>query len=161
MIIRANKAFAARWRDERLDDAVALVVLQPRLRALVEAPLVRTAGGVLLEPLVSCATGPEAFPDRTGYEAFVNKVHVGDFVDAGTASQDEFGELLRQGTKAAIELSRRLESEGRFRVLLSLDMDVPTATLRFFGRREDEAWGADDPEAFEIEEILMIDTGVG
>jgi hypothetical protein len=32
-------------------------------------------------------------------------------------------------------------------------------TMRFFGRRDGEAWGAEDPDAFQLEEVLMIDTG--
>ncbi|HEY2511927.1 MAG TPA: hypothetical protein VGI39_13755 [Polyangiaceae bacterium] len=152
-----SKSFGGRWRDERLDDLLASVVLQPRLRALVEAPLVRKAGSLLLEPLVANAMGPEALQDRTGYEAFINKVHVEDFIDTGGGEQ--LGTLIRQGAKAAVELSRRLESEGRFRVLLSLDPDLPTMTMRFFGRRDGEAWGAEDPDAFQLEEVLMIDTG--
>ncbi|HEY2511925.1 MAG TPA: hypothetical protein VGI39_13745 [Polyangiaceae bacterium] len=153
-----SKSFGGRWRDERLDDLLASVVLHPRLRALVEAPLVRKAGSLSLEPLVANATGPEALHDRTGYEAFLNKVHVEDFID-DTGGGEPLGTLIRQGVKAAVELSRRLESEGRFRVLLSLDPDLPTMTLRFFGRRDGEAWGAEDPDAFQLEEVLMIDTG--
>jgi hypothetical protein len=159
MMIRMSKTFAARWADENLDSAIDAIELRPRLRALIEAPFVRRAGALLLEPLVANATDAEAFPDRTGYEAFINKVHVDDLVEARDTNREQLGELIRQGAKAAVELSRRLEGEGQFRVLLSLDPDLPGATLRFFGRREAEAWGGDDPDAFRLEEILMIDTG--
>ena len=158
-MIRMSKTFATRWRDEQLDNSMEAIELQPRLRAHIAAPFVRRAGALLLEPLVANATGADAFSDRTGYEAFINKMHVDDLVEAGDTSAKQLGELIRQGVKAAVELSRRLEQEGRFRVLLSLDADLPAATLRFFGRREGEAWGADDPDAFQLEEILMIDTG--
>jgi len=159
MMMRTNKTFATRWDDNDLDGELDAIVLQPRLRALMDAPFVRRDGALLLEPLVANATGAEAFPDRTGYEAFINKVHVDDLVEAGDTSHEQLGELIRQGAKAAVELSQRLESEGRFRVLLSLDVELPGATLRFFGRREGEPWGVDDPDAFELEEVLMIDTG--
>ncbi len=112
----------------------------------------------MLEPLVANATGADEFPDQTGYEAFINKMHVDDLVEPGGTNHEQLSELIRQGAKAAVELSRRLESEGRFRVLLSLDADLPAVTLRFFQRREGEPWGADDPDAFRLEEILMIDT---
>ena len=143
-----------------MDDKLATIVLQPRLRTLVGAPLVRTSGSLVLEPLVANATGPEAFQDRTGYEAFVNKVHVEDFLDdAGGDGTEQLATLVRQGAKAALELSRRLEGAGKYRVLLSLDAELPTMTLRFFERREREPWGADDPDAFQLEEVLMLDTG--
>jgi hypothetical protein len=159
MMMRMSKGFGARWKNERIEDILGTVVLQPRLRALVGSPLVRRSGSLLLEPLVAKATGPEAFQDRTGYEAFVNKVHIDDLLDdADGAGAEPLGLLVRQGTKAAVELSRRLEREGKYRVLLSLDPDLPTMTLRFFERREGEAWGAEDPDAFQLEEVLMIDT---
>jgi hypothetical protein len=157
-MMRMSKSFAGRWRDGHLDEVLPSTLLQPRLRALVEAPLVRKGGGLVLEPLVANATGPDAFQDRTGYEAFINKVHIDDLMDAGSGPE-QLGALIRQGVKAAISLSHRLESEGRFRVLLSLDAELPTMTLRFFERREGEAWGAEDPDAFQLEEVLMIDTG--
>ncbi len=143
-----------------MDDLLGTIVLQPRLRALVEAPLVRRAGSLVLEPLVAAASGSEAFQDRTGYEAFVNKFHVDDFIDdADGSGREQLSVLIHQGTKAAVELSRRLEREGRYRVLVSLDPDLPTMTLRFFERRDGEPWGAEEPDAFQLEEVLMIDTG--
>jgi hypothetical protein len=158
-VIYLSKTFATRLDAEQLSDALDTVELQPRLRALIAAPLVRRGGAVVLEPLVANSTGAEAFADRTAYEAFINKVHVDDLVETRDTRQVQLGEMIRQGGKAAFELSRRLEREGRFRVLLSLDADLPGATLRFFGRRDGETWGADDPDDFQLEEILMIDTG--
>jgi hypothetical protein len=149
MMMRMSKGFGARWTDERMEDTLATVVLQPRLRALVGAPLVRRSGSLVLEPLVANATGPEAFQDRTGYEAFVNKVHVDDLLDdAGGAGTAQLEMLVRQGARAAVELSRRLESEGKYRVLLSLDPDLPTMTLRFFERRDGEPWARKIPMRF-------------
>jgi hypothetical protein len=160
MMMRMSKGLGARWKADKIDEALATIVLQPRLRALVGAPLVRKAGGLVLEPLAAHATGPEAFQDRTGYEAFVNKVHVDDLLDdAGETAAEQLETMIRQGAKAAVELSRRLENEGRYRVLLSLDPELPTMTLRFFERRDGEPWGAEDPDAYQLEEVLMIDTG--
>ncbi len=157
--MRMSRRFVARWEAERLSEVLPKIELHPRLHELVRAPFVRRAGGLLLEPLVADATGPESFQDTTGYEAFVNKFHVDDLVDeAGTSDRDRLRILIQQGTKAAIELSERLKKEGSFRVLLSFDADLPTMTLRFFARREGENWGADDPDAFPLEEVLLIDT---
>jgi hypothetical protein len=158
-MVRMSKSFARRWRDERLDEVLPSIVLSPRLRGVVEAPLVRKAGGLVLEPLAANATGPEAFQDRTGYEAFINKVHVDDLIDLIGSERERVRALIQQGTRAAVDLSRRLEGEGPFRVLLSLDPELPTMTLRFFERRNGEAWGAEDPDSFQLEEVLMIDTG--
>jgi hypothetical protein len=159
--MRLSRSLAVRWRDERLDEALEGIVLQQRLRTLVEAPFVRKAGGLLLEPLTARAAEPNAFADRTGYEAFINKVHIDDCLDdEGATLEGRLSVLTRQGVKAAIELAKRLEREGRYRVVLSLDAESPTVTLRFFGRRRGESWGDDDPDAYALEEVLMIDTGV-
>jgi hypothetical protein len=160
MVIHMSKSFAARWKEARLDDVLASIALQPRLGALVAAPFVRKGGGLLLEPLAAEAAGPEAFPDRTAYEAFINKVPIDDFIDdAAAAKRERLPTLVQQGTKAAVALADRLAREGRYRVLLSLDPEMATMTLRFFERREREPWGVDDPDAHPLEEVLMIDSG--
>ena len=159
-MMRMSKGFGVRWQQERMDDLLTSLRLEPRLSALVEAPLIRRPGGLLLlDPLVAHATGPEAFQDRTGYEAFVNKFHVDDFLDdSRTTDTARRSILFGQGVKPAVRLSERLESEGPYRVLLSLDAELPTMTVRFFERRQVEPWGAEDPDAFPLEEVLMIDT---
>ena len=142
-----------------MDELLATVTLQPRLREVLQAPFLRTAGCLLLESLAAGAADPEAFQDRTGYEAFINKIHIDDFIDdAGATSPERLGMLIQQGGKAAVELAARLTREGPYRVLLSLDPEADTSTLRFFERREGEPWGAEDPDAFQLEEVMMIDT---
>jgi hypothetical protein len=59
-----------------------------------------------------------------------------------------------------MRLAERLEGEGTFRILLSVDRDASTATLRFFERRSGERWGPDDPNALTLEDVLIIDTNV-
>ena len=163
-MIRMNKRFKARWQQEGMDDWLKSVILQPRLQTLVNAPFVRKAGGLLLAPLVAHATSPEIFQDRTGYEAFINKFHVDDFMDApDEMDKGRLNVLFQQGAKAAIILSERLEKEGAYRVFLSLDVlsleeGHPTMTLRFFERRIGEPWGDDDLDSYPLDEILMIDT---
>jgi hypothetical protein len=157
--MRMSKGLKTLWRQERLDELLSSIALQPDLRALVEAPFIEKAGGLLLEPLAEHATGPEAFPDRTGYEAFVNKFHVDDFIENTCATaRERLGLLVQQGAKAALVLSERLVDKGSYRVLLCLDEEGPTMTLRFFEHRQGEIWGGDDPDAFPLGEMLIIDT---
>lgn len=155
---RMSRAFQQRWQRERLEEVVVDTVLQPRLAAVVTAPFLRTASGLVLEPLSGGATGREAFPDWTSYEAFINKVHVDDLMDWPEVTPDRLGELVQQGVKAAFVLANRLEGLGRYRIFVSLDVDSPGLALRFFERREGEAWGSEDPDTYALEEVLMIDT---
>lgn len=156
---RMNEKFAARWRDGHFDEVRKDSALHERVCAAVDAPFIRKNGCLLLEPLIFQATHADAFPDRTGYEAFINKIHIDDLIEETSESEAQhLGVLVLQGAAAALRLAQRLEREsGRFRVLLSLDTDLPTMTLRFFQRRSDEPWGAEDPEDFLLEEVLMID----
>lgn len=159
MILRRSKAFEVRWQAERMDGLLESIVLHPRLRQLVEAPFVRGEGVLLLEPLVGQNTGPDAFQDHTGYEAFVNAFHVEDYIDSDSERRDEdTSELMRQGSKAALELSKRLENEGMYRVVLSFDNEFPGMTLRFFESREGEPWISEDLDEYPLEGILVIDT---
>lgn len=156
---RMNKAFEARWKQSKLDNRLTMIELQPRLATLVNAPLIRTGGALVLQPLFSDATSADSFEDRTAYEAFVNKVHVEDFLDERWSDEaKDVTALLEQGSKAAVTLAARLQEYGSYRVLLSLDVDLPTTTMRFFERRGGEPWGADDPDEFQLEEVLIIDT---
>jgi hypothetical protein len=158
-MIHMSEGMRRRWQEERLDELLQIVALQPDLRALVEAPFVRKAGGLLLEPLTEHVTGPEVFQDRTAYEAFVNKFHVEDLIEnMRTSDSEKLSLLVQQGAKAAFTLSERLASQGNYRVLLCLDKEAPAMTLRFFERRPGEPWGEDDPDTFPFEDVLIIDT---
>src|ERR1051325_9752737 len=104
--MRMSKGFRTLWQEERLDELLPSIALQPNLRELVEAPFIERAGGLLLEPLAEQVTGPEAFQDRTAYEAFVNKIHIDDFIDNKCPTErGRLGLLVQQGTKAALTLS--------------------------------------------------------
>ena len=99
------------------------------------------------------------FQDHTGYEAFVNAFHVEDYIDSDSERRDEdTSELMRQGGKAALELSKRLEIEGMYRVVLSFDNEFPAMTLLFFESREGEPWISEDLDEYPLEGILVIDT---
>lgn len=158
--MRMNRLFAQRWRAHRLDATLQHVSLMPRLRALVEAPFVRDAGGLYLEPLVSSAAGMEEQLDVTWREAFANKFYVDDFIDvAGLPASGVAAIMVQQGVKAGFALAERLQQEqGRHRVVLSFDATQPTLSSRFFGRRKGAPWGTDDPDDYALEAVLMIDT---
>jgi len=158
-MMRMSKSFAARWDAARLRPSMLDIALHPRLGEAIGAPFACLNGGVFFQPLLTHATRRDSFPDVTGYEAFVNKIHVEDLLEEVEGSPDEQLEvLLIQGVIAALRLSNRLRDIGEFRVLLSLDPDIPTLSLRFFGRRNGESWGPEAPEAVELEELLIVDS---
>jgi hypothetical protein len=161
MTMRMSSKLRDRWQEEKMDNALMVTMLQPRLRAIIEAPLVRRHGGLLLEGVVANAGWPEDSQDITGYEASNNKIHIADFIDSPCdMNAEHLREWIQQSAKAAVVLSERLQKMGRYRVVLSLDLgtEFPNITLRFFGLRGGVPWGPDDPDELQLEEVLMIDT---
>lgn len=90
----------------------------------------------------------------TGFEAWANKTHVDDYVEADSDS------ILAHGVLFSELLAAKLESLGRpFRVLLAVDLEAPSVTVRFFAHRPGEAWSDDDLETYRHEAILRWDVG--
>jgi hypothetical protein len=160
MTIHMGTPLRRRWREARLDETLPKTELQARLLQLARAPLVRKDGCLLMKPLSVHVTGPEMLPDRTGYEAFVNHIHVGDYLDSpGRTRKARMDVLIRQGIKYALTLAERLTGLGEYRVLFCLDPDEPGVTVRFFERRDGEPWDTEDPNDIQSgEELLYIDT---
>lgn len=157
--MRLSRGFSELWQSERIDELLTGIALQPNLRNLVESSFIKDARGTFLEEFAQPNIPMASFPDRTGYEAFTNKFHIDDFITLpGTTASQNLSILFQQGIKAALRIAERLKREGKYRVILSLDVDVPTMTLRFFERRPGEPWGEEDPNAFQLEDVLIIDT---
>lgn len=131
-------------------------------RALLElssAPIVDTEAGVVLEPLRVGSVAPHDYPDRTGFEAATNKIHVEDYVDESSPS---FADLLTQGFLYAERLAQRLGAlPGAFRVLMTADEEMLAVTVRFHRVRAGEPWGYDDPSQSTEESVAIWDVGAG
>jgi hypothetical protein len=89
------------------------------------------------------------FPDRTGYECFVNVIHVDDYVDSDYLSYSISFAL------ALIECWRENELGGDIRVVVS--NDELGGVVRFHLIREGENWVAENIELYE-EAILIVDS---
>ncbi len=92
---------------------------------------------------------PALFFDRTGYECFVNHVHI----EHGPDSPDE----LREAFSYAQRLAGLLNAvQGPFMIIISQHTATSEATVRFHKIRPDEGWLADDLEGYADEAILAI-----
>lgn len=89
------------------------------------------------------------FPDKTGYECFVNHVH---FPFDGTR------ESLISCLRRAFELKHNLARfEGRkFQIIISVTNDE--CTSRFHEIRPDESWLAPNLEGYASEAILVLES---
>lgn len=99
---------------------------------------------------------PDNFPDRTGYECFVNHVHVEDHVNDSLSKQPS---LLKQGIAFALAVESGLRSgfPGKpFEVIVAATMSG--CAVRFRSVRAGEQWLASDLDGYEEEAILVLET---
>ena len=128
--------------------------LAPGLAGLVQGDVVEEDGCWFLRPLRESAgtVSPESFPDRTGFECFVNHVHIGDFVE-----DEDVNERFRQGLRWAESLRKKLEGHGRFNIIVSCD--EVDCSVRFHRVRPTELWLVDDLETYLEASVLVIPVG--
>lgn len=139
-----------------LDILVALVAgsagpLASKLAELLREELVEENGCWFLVSLREGARTASlaSFPDRTGFECFVNHIHIGDFI--GTS---DVVECLRQGLRWADGLRGKLEQYGKFKIIVSYD--DRDCSVRFHRVRPGESWLFDDLESYRSESVLVI-----
>ena len=97
------------------------------------------------------------FHDRTGYECFVNHVHVEDYLENGGLPPLE---LLGRGMAIAHELADRLHrihGTKHFRIIVASDGGV-SCTVRFHTIRHDEEWVGKNLNGFKEEAIAIMET---
>ena len=188
MRIITSPTLQARWDANSLARQIARVELDAPLRALVEAPLVRHAGALVLQPLVEATrTSRDAYTDATAFEAAINSFRVEELVARHEQSdRNELGEPrepnersernqstqtspsdaeLLQAISAAMRLTVRLESLGKYRVLLThvpassaASVGMPSTRICFFERRAGESFGPENLADVTTQEVLFIDT---
>lgn len=93
---------------------------------------------------------PADFPDKTGFECFVNHVHL---------PFDGTGASLRSCLSYAIALQKglsRIVKNPSFLVIASVNDDW--CTVRFHQLRQNEAWIAEDLEGYTEEAVLLLET---
>ena len=139
-------------RDENLDDPKAL---PQKLLALLNAGFVEEEGCVFLSGLKKGAPVKRLdFPDCTGFECFVNHIHVEDYLENGGLPPLE---MLGRGLALAQELKTqlsRLHSTKHFRIIVTFDGS--SCSVRFHTVRADEEWAA--KEHGREEAIAILDT---
>lgn len=107
-------------------------------------------GSVFLEDQYAEAknVSPADFPDRTGFESFVNHVHFP--FDGDKAS-------LQRVLGYAFALQAALEStEPSRKFLVIVSVSEARCTVRFHECRPNESWLADDLEGYKQEALLVL-----
>jgi len=142
-----------------LDPFSPISHLDPGLQAIVSRGLSEHDGCWLLTELFhpESSTPRSAFPDDTGYEAFINHVHLDDVIDV--ASGELSKHLLKQGIAYAHALRELATPAGAFRIVLSVEATEPlNLGVRILRRRPGEGWLSNDLEQYREHAVLVIDT---
>jgi len=141
-------------REENLDDPKAL---PQKLLALLNGGFAEDEQCVFLSALKKATPVKRLdFPDRTGYECFVNHIHIENYLENGGLPPLE---MLGRGIALAGEIKKRLSQlhgEKHFRIIVAFD--GTTCTVRFHTVRADEEWIDKDASGRAREAIAVFET---
>lgn len=156
-----NHAMTDRWKNLQISSLLKNSVLSDGLRKLADAPLMDTAYGTVLLPLLRVELNQGLFSNRTGYEAYTNKVLISDFPDESGRSRN-LAESIVQAVFFARRMQERLnECPEKFRIMVGLDPYAEEVTVRFFTLAPGEPWGSESPDDNMAEEVILLDCGNG
>ena len=137
---------------------IGTISLKDELLKLLKPGFAEVNDSVLLRSQKKLAkrVGPDNFPDLTGYENFVNHVHIEDYFEDAVDSN----ELLKQGLAFAHKTVEKLHSSfpgKQFKVIVAINESG--CSVRFHQAREGENWLSDDIEKYQ-DSILVLETPV-
>lgn len=132
--------------------------LHPALAAIVEPGFVRVNGTIVLKALTQGAKAVSLadFPDETGYESFVNHIHIEDYVPHENRSV-----LLLMANSISLASSlRRLLRQSfpseEFEIIVSFQENH--YTVRFHKKRAGQEWLRDDLDDYQEEALMVVQT---
>ncbi len=135
------------------------VELNPALSDLIAAGFKQCYGAVVFGDIQNAmiTVTPDNFPDLTGFECFVNHIHVEDLL--GDRALADKPAILRQGVALALAIQKSLRSmfpDQQFQVILAFSEDG--CSVRFHLIRPTEEWLASDLDAYAGESILVLES---
>jgi hypothetical protein len=141
----------------RLTSTRGNVELDESLTVILRAGFVVEGDSVLLRSQKKLGKVAQAnFPDATGYECFVNHVHIEDHVlGKGTGSITVHKQALEFGRRLSESLSSSFPGKP---FLVVLACSESGSSVRFHAVRPGQGWLAEDLEGYAGEAILTIET---
>lgn len=141
----------SKMRDAMARDLSMSSELVASLNELLQSSFFEIDGCVLLGGLVESSSSASIsdFPDRTGYECFVNSLHIDDFAE-GNYLENAFFFL-----NSLFEKWRKFSDDRALRGIVSADEFG--VVVKFHQRRENESWLSEDIEGYE-DAILVVDS---
>jgi len=126
--------------------------LPDELSALLAAGFVEVNGCAFLTSLIAKDTNASGddFPDRTGYECFVNSLHIDDYVES------DFLECACLFVSEAFKQWRAQSIPSLLQAIISYDEFG--SLVKFHVVRSGESWVDEDIDSYE-DAILVLDSG--
>ncbi|WP_077530135.1 hypothetical protein [Vreelandella utahensis] len=127
------------------------IELDRGLREIAESGFSSKNGCFLIRKCAEIDTNAKIndFPDKTGYECFINSVNIDDYIESF---------YLEQGIRFVRSVFNHWnESNGNRKLIAILLMDELTFKVKFHVQRSGERWLADDLEDYE-ESLMMVDS---
>ena len=155
-MIRTNKKMRQLLKGIELKSLEENFPLPRNIQTLAENVFLDANDCILLQELAEQGkfVQLEDFPDKTGYECFVNKFHVEDYLAKSVFSQQD---LLKHAMAFAYKLEGTLlakYSDISFELVISIQKLSCVAYLHII--RENEAWVAQDIESYRSEGVLVM-----
>ncbi len=138
----------------KIQGAVRIAKLPEIFEGMIELGFLAGDGFVLLAAMANRGTNatPDDFPDKTGYECFINSIHVDDYVDA------DYLVYACRLVEDFFAAWRRTEKKEVLRAIIS--SDEFGATVKFHVHRDFESWISEDIEAYENAVLVADSTSI-
>jgi hypothetical protein len=158
MNIKMNSVMKSLYTEVEPGRITDTANLSSELLAIVEPGFIVVDGAVLLKTQEKFVNNikPDNFPDLTGYECFVNHMHIEDYL--GDAELDS-NALLKQGIALANKIVEALSSlfpDKLFKAIVAANESG--CSVRFHLIRSGENWLSDDLDKYGQEAILVLET---
>lgn len=139
--------------DPFLDTPERVRELDPRLAALLDGGFEDHGGCVVLACFTDSArrTSVAAFGDETGFEAFVNHVHIEDEL-RGTMESDALRQAVLYARRLCHELTVAYPDDA-FEIVVAVS---DSCTVRFHKVRSPQSWLAEDIESYEEAVMTLL-----
>jgi hypothetical protein len=156
--IEMNSVLKALYTEVESGRMTGAANLGSELLRLVEPGFVVIEGAILLntQEQLTASIKPDNFPDLTGYECFVNHVHIEDYLSDAELSSNS---LLKQGLAFANKIVEELSSlfpDKPFKAIVAANES--SCSVRFHLIRSGENWLSDDLDKYGQEAILVLET---
>ena len=124
------------------------------LKQLLEASISNKDGIVFWENRGENACyNPEFDFDETGFEANINKIYLEDYL----GEADGRSLILESiAFMSALKDKVKREIDGEIEIVLSIDLNENSATLRFYRKRKGQDYLGVDIEGYKMEAILVM-----